>query len=211
MSIIYNVLNILENNMVKNSEIELNEKIFNVKENKQAISKAVNLYLANKRQATAKTKTRSEVSGGGKKPWRQKGTGRARAGSIRSPIWVGGGNVFGPKNNQNFKLKQNRKEYFLALTSILTSKRKKNELIIINDIYAKKTKEIVTILKKLNSIKKKNLIIVNNLNRDLILATNNIKNVVLKNFKQINVYDIINANNLIITIDAIKNINNFSL
>ena len=96
------------------STITLDKEVFGVEVNEQVMFDAVMTYLANRRQATAKTKKRHEVSGGGKKPFRQKGTGRARAGSSRSPIWVGGGTVFGPDGNQNFKIKQNKKEHKLA-------------------------------------------------------------------------------------------------
>ena len=100
-------------------KVNLNGDVFGIEPNTQVMFDAVQVYQANKRQATAKTKTRAEVRGGGKKPWRQKGTGRARAGSSRSPIWVGGGTVFGPIGNQNFKLKMNKKSHALALKSAL--------------------------------------------------------------------------------------------
>src|SRR5574344_564414 len=101
----------------KVSELALEASVFGVKENKQVMYDAIKVYQSNMRQDTAKTKKRDEVSGGGKKPWRQKGTGRARAGSNRSPIWVGGGTVFGPTGVQSYKIKQNRKEHDLALKS----------------------------------------------------------------------------------------------
>jgi len=185
----------------KVSDIELNSNIFNAKVNDHAIYEAVKLYNANKRQATAKTKKRSEVSGGGKKPWRQKGTGRARAGSTRSPIWVGGGTVFGPKGVQNFKIEQNRKAHDLALRSALTLKAKKG-LIVLDDIKAKKAKEMSNILKALKVTKA--LIVVDASSKDLKNATNNIKNIILVDVKHINVYDIMNANHLLITTKALK-------
>lgn len=185
----------------KVSSVELNNKLFNVKVNDQAIYQAVKLYMANKRQATAKTKKRSEVSGGGKKPWRQKGTGRARAGSTRSPIWVGGGTVFGPKGVQNFKLNQNRKEHALALASALTLKAKKG-LIVVDEFEAKKSKDVIKALKALKA--SKSLIVVDKLNKDLSRAVNNIKNVKVVDAKSINVYDIVNATNLIIKEKALK-------
>jgi len=185
----------------KVSSVELNNELFNVKVNDQAIYQAVKLYMANKRQATAKTKKRSEVSGGGKKPWRQKGTGRARAGSTRSPIWVGGGTVFGPKGVQNFKLNQNRKEHALALASALTLKAKKG-LIVVDEFTAKKSKDVVKTLKALKA--SKSLIVVDKLNKDLSRAVNNIKNVKVIDVKGINVYDIVNASNLIMSEKALK-------
>ena len=148
----------------KVASVDLNSKIFGIKVNDHAIYEAVKLHNANNRQATAKTKKRSEVSGGGKKPWRQKGTGRARAGSTRSPIWVGGGTVFGPKGVQNFKLDQNRKAYDLALRSSLTLKANKG-LIVLDDINAKKSKEIAKAMKSLKV--KKGLIVVDKASKEL--------------------------------------------
>ena len=185
----------------KVSTTDLNSKIFGVKVNDHAIYEAVKLHNANKRQATAKTKKRSEVSGGGKKPWRQKGTGRARAGSTRSPIWVGGGTVFGPKGVQNFKLDQNRKAYDLALRSSLTLKANKG-LIVLDDMKAKKSKEIAKMMKSLKV--KKGLIVVDKNSKELILATRNIKNIKLVDVAHLNVYDIMNANHLLITTKALK-------
>ena len=147
------VLDIFDISGKKINNLELNGNFFNVNENEHAVYRAVNVYNANKRQAPAKTKNRSEVRGGGKKPWRQKGTGRARAGSIRSPIFRGGGVVFGPRGNQNFKLKQNKKEYLLALSSVISEKIKEGNFIIIKgsdvkNIEKDRTKRIVEILKK---------------------------------------------------------------
>ncbi|MCQ2787045.1 MAG: 50S ribosomal protein L4 [Bacilli bacterium] len=185
----------------KVASVDLNSKIFGVKVNDHAIYEAVKLHNANKRQATAKTKKRSEVSGGGKKPWRQKGTGRARAGSTRSPIWVGGGTVFGPKGVQNFKLDQNRKAYDLALRSSLTLKANKG-LIVLDDMKAKKSKEIAKMMKSLKV--KKGLIVVDKNSKELTLATRNINNIKLVDVAHLNVYDIMNANHLLITTKALK-------
>lgn len=185
----------------KVASVDLNSKIFGVKVNDHAIYEAVKLHNANKRQATAKTKKRSEVSGGGKKPWRQKGTGRARAGSTRSPIWVGGGTVFGPKGVQNFKLDQNRKAYDLALRSSLTLKASKG-LIVLDDMKAKKSKEISKMMKSLKV--KKGLIVVDKNSKELILASRNINNIKLVDVAHLNVYDIMNANHLLITTKALK-------
>ena len=196
-------VDVLNESGSKASTIDLDSNLFGIKVNDQAIYNAVKLYMANKRQATAKTKKRSEVSGGGKKPWRQKGTGRARAGSTRSPIWVGGGTVFGPKGNQNFKLEQNRKEHKLALASALTLKVN-NGLIVVDDIKAKKAKDITKLLKNLKA--NKTLIVVDKANKDLINASRNIKKVKLVDTKHINVYDIMNANNLVITTKALKEV-----
>ena len=185
----------------KVASVDLNSKIFGVKVNDHAIYEAVKLHNANKRQATAKTKKRSEVSGGGKKPWRQKGTGRARAGSTRSPIWVGGGTVFGPKGVQNFKLDQNRKAYDLALRSSLTLKANKG-LIVLDDITAKKSKDIAKAMKSLKV--SKGLIVVDKASKDLTRATRNINHIKLVDVAHLNVYDIMNANHLLITTKALK-------
>ena len=113
-------------------KVNLNGDVFGVEPNTQVMFDAVQVYQANMRQATAKTKTRAEVRGGGKKPWRQKGTGRARAGSSRSPIWVGGGTVFGPIGNQNYKLSMNKKAHTLALKSALSVKASEKNIIVVN-------------------------------------------------------------------------------
>lgn len=189
----------------KVSTVELDNKVFGVKVNNQAIYQAVKLNNANKRQATAKTKTRSEVSGGGKKPWRQKGTGRARAGSTRSPIWVGGGNVFGPKGTQNFKLEQNRKEHQLALHSALSLKVNKG-LVVIDEIKTdKKTKSFNKIIKALK-LEGKTLVVVSKIDTNLALAASNLAKVAVLDVKHLNVYDIMNARNLLIKADALKEI-----
>lgn len=114
------------------SKLSLDASIFAIEPHQQAMFNAVQVEQSNSRQATAKTKVRHEVSGGGKKPWRQKGTGRARAGSSRSPIWVGGGTVFGPVGNQNYKISQNKKEHQLAVKSALSLKKKKGLLLLTN-------------------------------------------------------------------------------
>ena len=133
-------------------KLSLNGAVFAVEPHKQAMFNAVQVEQANQRQATAKTKVRHEVSGGGKKPWRQKGTGRARAGSSRSPVWVGGGTVFGPVGNQNYTLSQNKKEHQLALRSALSLKTPDN-LVVVDEIKfaEKKTKEFVKMLQALKS------------------------------------------------------------
>jgi len=189
----------------KTSSIELDKDIFGVKVNNQAIYNAVKLYMANSRQATAKTKKRSEVSGGGKKPWRQKGTGRARAGSTRSPIWVGGGTVFGPKGVQNFKLAQNRKEHELALHSALSLKAKEG-LIVIDTIKSdKKTKTFVKMLEATKCVGK-TLVVVDKIDENLLLATSNLAKVALIDVKHLNVYDVMDAKTLLISAPALKEV-----
>ncbi|MCQ2794164.1 MAG: 50S ribosomal protein L4 [Bacilli bacterium] len=189
----------------KVSTIDLNSKVFGVKPNDQAIYHAVKLANANARQATAKTKKRSEVSGGGKKPWRQKGTGRARAGSTRSPIWVGGGTVFGPKGVQNFKLNQNRKEHQLAMYSALSLKAKKG-LVVIDELKTdKKTKSFNKIIKALK-LEGKTLVVVSKVDTNLMHAAHNLSNVKLLDLKHLNVYDVMNARNLLLTADVVKEV-----
>ena len=122
-------MDVLNQTGTKVEEVSLNKDVFGVEVNNGVIYDAVQVYMSNSRQATAKTKKRDEVSGGGRKPWRQKGTGRARQGSTRSPQWRGGGVVFGPTGEQNFKLKQNRKEARLALKSVLSDKVNTKDLI----------------------------------------------------------------------------------
>ena len=130
-------------------KVNLNGDVFGIEPNTQVMFDAVQVYQANKRQATAKTKTRAEVRGGGKKPWRQKGTGRARAGSSRSSIWVGGGTVFGPIGNQNFKLKMNKKSHALALKSALSIKANEKNIVLVDNLTSTKTKEVVKTLEAL--------------------------------------------------------------
>lgn len=185
-------------------KVSLDAHVFNVEPHVQAMFDAVQVYQANSRQATAKTKVRHEVSGGGKKPWRQKGTGRARAGSSRSPIWVGGGTVFGPTGVQNFKLSQNKKEHNLALRSALSSKTK-NGLIVVDSLAldSKKTKDFANMLKALKA-ETKVLVVSDNLDENLILGCANLNWVKLVSTTNVSVYDVLNVDNLIISKDAIK-------
>ena len=185
-------------------KVSLDAHVFNVEPHAQAMFDAVQVYQANSRQATAKTKVRHEVSGGGKKPWRQKGTGRARAGSSRSPIWVGGGTVFGPTGVQNLKLSQNKKEHNLALRSALSSKTK-NGLIVVDSLAldSKKTKDFANMLKALKA-ETKVLVVSDNLDENLILGCANLNWVKLVSTTNVSVYDVLNVDNLIISKDAIK-------
>ena len=171
------------------STVSVSGYVFGQKEATQAIHDAVVVYQANMRQDTAKTKKRGEVSGGGKKPWRQKGTGRARAGSTRSPIWVGGGTVFGPTGVQNHTIKQNRKEHNLALRSAWSLKVK--GLVIVDSIKVEpKTKEVVKMLKDLKADGKV-LIVLSEENENLVRAGANIANVVLTSVDNVSVYDLL--------------------
>ena len=188
----------------KVSDITLNENIFGIKPNDAVLYDAITLARASQRQGTADTKTRSEVSGGGRKPWRQKGTGRARQGSTRAPHWYHGGVVFGP-HPRTYGKKMNRKERVLALKSALSYKVKENEIIILDELNVKtpKTKDMI---KLLNDIKapKKTLIVVDELTDNLILATRNIPKIELLEASEINVLDIIGADGLVITKKALE-------
>lgn len=187
----------------KVSDLNLDASVFGVKENKQVMHDAVVVYQANMRQDTAKTKKRDEVSGGGKKPWRQKGTGRARAGSTRSPIWVGGGTVFGPTGVQNHKIAQNRKEHRLALRSAYSLKVK--ELIVVDNFKVKKisTKEFVKTLKVLNATGKV-LVVLSDENDNLVLSAQNVANVVVTSVNNVSVYDLMYFDHIVMDEATVK-------
>lgn len=186
------------------STLSVSKEVFGVEVNEQVMFDAVMTYLANRRQATAKTKNRSEVSGGGKKPWRQKGTGRARAGSTRSPIWVGGGKIFTPTGNQNYKIKQNKKEHELALKSALSLKAKK-DLIVLDKLSVNgKTKEVVAMLNAFKVADEKTLLVTSD---SLVLqGSNNIENVLTRSVENISVYDLLNSSKLIMLADDVKKV-----
>ena len=196
-----NVLNQAGENI---STVSVSSSVFACEVNDQVMFDAVQVYMANSRQATSKVKNRSEVSGGGKKPFRQKGTGRARAGSTRSPIWVGGGTVFGPRGTQNFKIKQNKKQHNLALRSALTTLGKKNILVLDSLKVSGKTSEIVSVLKALKIADKKVLLVTED---ELVLrACRNLDNVTLRSSNNISVYDLLNNEALLLNKDALKSI-----
>ena len=183
------------------STITLDKEVFGVEVNEQVMFDAVMTYLANRRQATAKTKKRHEVSGGGKKPFRQKGTGRARAGSSRSPIWVGGGTVFGPDGNQNFKIKQNKKEHKLALKSALT--KQVNNIVVLDNLTVEgKTKEVVSVLKALNIANNKVLLVSED--EKVLQGTRNLNNVLVVSKNNISVYDLLNSETLVMVEADVK-------
>ena len=175
----------------KVSDLELADSIFGIKPNEAIVHSVLVNYLANQRQGTQSTKTRAEVRGGGKKPWRQKGTGRARAGSTRSPIWVGGGTVFGPSGIQNFKVKQNKKEHDLALKGALSLKAKK-DMVVLNSLEVSgKTKEIVNVLKTFKLEDEKTLVVTSD--EKVLQGSNNIPSLILRSVINISVYDFMNA------------------
>ena len=188
------------------NKISLAGSVFAIEPHKQAMFNAVQVEQANQRQATAKTKVRHEVSGGGKKPWRQKGTGRARAGSSRSPVWVGGGTVFGPVGNQNYTLSQNRKEHQLAVKSALSLKTP-NDLVVIDEIKfaGKKTKEFV---KMLEAIKcdVKTLVVVKEIDENLFASVRNVSYAKVVTTDNVSVYDLLNAEKLVMSEAAVKTV-----
>ncbi|MFW5789968.1 MAG: 50S ribosomal protein L4 [Bacillota bacterium] len=180
-------------------KINLSKEIFEENINEHVVHEAVTAQLAAKRQGNASTKGRSEVRGGGRKPWRQKGTGRARHGSIRSPLWVGGGITFGPKP-RSYKKKINRKTKKLALRSVLTAKADAGELLIIDNLSFEKpkTKNAVEILKNLNLEDKKVLIVLPEKDKNAYLSIRNIANAKTMVLEAINVYDLLNNDMVVI-------------
>jgi len=179
--------------------------LFNAKINKHVVHQIVKRYLASKRRGTASTKNRSEVSGGGKKPWRQKGTGRARAGSIRSPLWVGGGVIFGPEN-RDYSYPVPRKMRLVALKSVLSDKVRNNNIIILDNLEIKngKTKEIINIFNNLNLDSDKILIVIDKENELIKRAVSNLEEAMVITANKINTYELINYKKIIITRDALK-------
>ncbi len=188
----------------KTGEIELNESIFNVEVNEHVVHQSIVQYLANQRQGTQSTKTRAEVRGGGRKPWRQKGTGRARQGSIRSPQWTGGGVVFAPKP-RDYSFKLNKKVKRLALKSALTSKVLAEKIIVLEDLKfdAPKTKEMVKVLNNLNVSK---ALVVINEDKNVIRSASNIADIKTSYVNTINTYDILKYDTFVATKDAINKI-----
>ena len=188
----------------KVNDVELNEDIFGIIPNEELVHSIIVNYLANQRQGTQSTKTRAEVRGGGKKPWRQKGTGRARQGSIRAPHWVGGGIALGPKP-RSYSYKLNKKERRLAIKSCLSSKVIENELTVVDkfEFNAIKTKEVA---KMLNSLKLegKTLILLPEKNEIIQKSARNIKGVKTLSVNTINAYDLVNYKNLVVTLDTVK-------
>lgn len=190
----------------KIEDIQLNDKVFAVEVNADAMHQVVVALLANKRQGTQSAKTRAEVRGGGIKPWRQKGTGRARQGSIRAVQWVGGGVAFAPKpRSYNYTLP--KKVRRLAMKSALTSKVQANEMIVLDALTmdAPKTKEFATILNNVNAAKKA-LVVMAEKNENVIKSAANIPNVETALVNTINVYDILKYDSFIITTDAVKKV-----
>ena len=185
--------------------IELNDAVFGVDVNEHLVHMAVVAQLANKRQGTQKAKTRSEVSGGGRKPWRQKGTGHARQGSTRAPQWTGGGVVFAP-TPRDYTIRLNKKEKRLALKSVLTSRLQENKLIVVDELKFDeiKTKNFVNVMNNLKA--EKALVVLNENDANVVLSARNIPTVKTALTNTINVYDILKYNTLILTKDAVATI-----
>ena len=186
-------------------KIDLNDAIFGVEVNEHLVHMAVVQQLANNRQGTQKAKTRSEVSGGGRKPWRQKGTGHARQGSTRAPQWTGGGMVFAP-TPRDYSFKLNKKEKRAALKSALTSKVQDSKLVVVDELKFDeiKTKKFAEVMKNLNA--NKALVVLNENDEKVILSARNIPDVQTALTNTINVYDIMKAGTVVLTQDAVKKI-----
>ena len=185
--------------------IDLSDDIFGIEANENVLHLAVVQYLANQRQGTQSAKTRAEVRGGGRKPWRQKGTGRARQGSTRSPQWVGGGVVFAPKP-RDYSFKLNKKVKRLALKSALSTKCFEGKIMVLDELTLPevKTKEMAKVLENINVGKA--LIVMEGANTNVILSTRNIPNVKTTGVHSINVYDLLKYNTLVMTKDAVAKI-----
>lgn len=188
---------------VQIGDIELNDAIFGVQVNEALMHQAVLSHLANRRQGTAAAKSRGMVRGGGRKPWRQKGTGRARVGSIRSPLWVGGGVVFGPQP-RDYSISMPKKARRMALKSALSAKVRDGELIVLDQlkIDEPKTKLMVKVLKALNADSKP-LVVIRDWDVNIELATRNIPRAMLLKSTGLNVYDVLNHDRVIFTKDAL--------
>ena len=197
-------IDVYDINGKKVKEVELKEEIFGIEPNEAVVHSVLINFLANQRQGTQSTKTRSEVSGGGRKPWRQKGTGRARQGSIRAPQWIKGGIALGPKP-RSYKYTVNKKEKRLAIKSVLSSKVLENELVVVDKLPLKeiKTKEMVKALSNLK-VEGKALIMLPEKNETVQKSARNIEGVKTTLVGTINVYDLLKYNKLVVTLDTIK-------
>ena len=197
-------IDVYDINGKKVKEVELNESIFGIEPNEAVVHSVLVNFLANQRQGTQSTKTRSEVSGGGKKPWRQKGTGRARQGSTRAPQWIKGGIALGPKP-RSYKYTVNKKEKRLAVKSILSSKVLENELVVVDSLPLKdiKTKEMVKALSNLK-VEGKALIMLPERNENVQKSARNIEEVKTTLVETINVYDLLKYSKLVVTLDTVK-------
>lgn len=190
----------------KVKKVDLKEEIFGIEPNEAVVHSVLVNYLANQRQGTQSTKTRAEVRGGGRKPWRQKGTGRARQGSIRAPQWIKGGIALGPKP-RSYKYRVNKKEKQLAIKSLLSSKVLENDLVVVDkfDFKEIKTKQMVSAMKNLK-VEGKTFIVLPASNENVQKSARNIENVKTGSVNTINVYDLLKYKKLVLTVDTIKKI-----
>ena len=197
-------IDVYDINGKKVKEVELKEEIFGIEPNEAVVHSVLINFLANQRQGTQSTKTRSEVAGGGRKPWRQKGTGRARQGSIRAPQWIKGGIALGPKP-RSYKYTVNKQEKRLAIKSVLSSKVLENELVVVDELPLKeiKTKEMVKVLSNLK-VDGKALVMLPEKNEKVQKSARNIEGVKTTLVGTINVYDLLKYNKLVVTLDTIK-------
>lgn len=188
----------------KVSDVELSEEVFGIEPNENIVHSALVNYLANQRQGTQSTKTRAEVSGGGRKPWRQKGTGRARQGSIRAPQWIKGGIALGPKP-RSYSYRINKKEKQLAIRSLLSAKVLDNELTVVDklEVEEAKTKVMAKALTDLK-VEGKTLIILADRNDNVLRSSRNIEGVKTIELNTINVFDLLNCNKLVLPLDTVK-------
>ena len=197
-------LNVVDLNGTKVKDITVNDEIWNIETNEIVLKKALKLQMDSLRQGTADTKGRSEVSGGGKKPYRQKGTGNARQGSIRAPHYRGGGIVFGP-TPRSYSFKMNRKERRLALKTALTDKLKENKVVVVSslEIASTKTKDVITLMEELKLIGKV-LFVSSHDAEKLYLASRNLVNTAVIMADELNVYDIVNADVVVFDEDTVN-------
>ncbi len=188
----------------KVKSLDLKEEIFGIEPNEAVVHSVLVNYLANQRQGTQSTKTRAEVRGGGRKPWRQKGTGRARQGSIRAPQWIKGGIALGPKP-RSYKYRVNKKERQLAIKSLLSSKVLENNLVVVDkfDFKEIKTKQMATAMKNLK-VEEKAFVVLATSDEKVQKSARNLENVKTGSVNTINVYDLLRYKKLVLTVDTIK-------
>ncbi len=192
----------------ENGEIKLDPKVFDVEVNPAVVQQVIEAYLANKRQVLAHTKVMSDVRGGGKKPWRQKGTGRARHGSIRSPLWKGGGVTFGPRKNRNFTKKINKKVKVKALFMVLSDKLKNDKLVVVEELKLenRKTKDLLKVVKNIKLDSKKLVIGLEKKNINVQSSAKNIENIKAMAVDSFNIYTLLKYEYLVLTKAAIEKI-----
>lgn len=200
-----------KNGKATGKKVKLDDSVFGAPVNEYLLELSVYVYLSNQRKSTAHTKTRAEVRGGGAKPWKQKGTGRARHGSIRSPIWKGGGVTFGPRKERNYKKKMTKKMKKVAIRSAFSLYAKDKKLAIIDTLEIKDkklTKQVVDLTSKLTDAKKV-LYIKNQNNKDFFLGSRNLKDVNVINVNQVNVYTLLNHNFIVVLNDSLEVISKY--